>query len=144
MDFIDENSYLGETHRLKEEGIDEWSNVKVSTKFAASDGKLFETFDEALEYDKTINVLARHRGALPDKFITYTCADGTKFYAVNFGTEIYNARKYQDKLDEANNLDYIASLLYGQSITDIDDMKNSIKKNYFEIQNYFMNNSHLK
>ena len=134
--------YLDKWRREKEEGKDDWSNVMLSTKFRASDGLLFENFDDALDYDKTINVRARHRGAIPDKIITYTCTDWKQFVAADGigAAEISAARKHQEHLKilllekEYENL---AEILYGDGISSIEDLRESLMVNRNELDRFF-------
>jgi len=125
MDFLDREI------RRKQEGKDEWSNIMMSTVFEASDSKTFAEFEDAHEYDKTINVKARHRGELPHKIITYTCTDGTTFTCRDFECKcLYDARAHQNKLDQDKKMNELAYLLYGNGISSLDDMRNSIENNY--------------
>ena len=123
--------YLEKEYRKKEEGREEYSNLQVHTSFRASDMKIFETFDEALEYDKTINVLARHRNAKPDRISTYTATDGTVFIDVfnEVTTWIYDARTYQQKLDAQLQLEYVADKLYCSGIGDVYELERELAEN---------------
>jgi len=125
MDFLDREI------RRKQEGKDEWSNIMMSTVFEASDGKTFAEFEDAREYDKTINVKARYRGEVPHKIVTYTCTDGTMFSDRDFECQgLYDAREHQNQLDQDKNINELASLLYGNGISSVDDLRNAIENNY--------------
>jgi len=126
--------YLYKEFTTSNTGEDEYSNCQIITAYRATDGRLFDNFDDALKYDKLINVLARHRDEVPDKINTYICSDGIEFVDTNFDCNgVYQAREYQSKLDFENKLHNKAEILYGNGINSFDDLKESLRKNYKEI-----------
>ena len=101
---------------------DKWSHLTIVTTYQTLDGMVFEVFEEALEHEKSINVRARHRGALPLSIREYISTDGVKW------TDYYEARKRQEHLGEIDSIQRACEMLWGEGLNSADDLKNAFLK----------------
>ena len=71
--------------------------LRFMDRWKCSDGSWSNNWDDALEHEKSINVLARHRGALPEKLRIWITTDGKQF---SEGDALSAAQAHQSNLDQ--------------------------------------------
>jgi transcriptional accessory protein Tex/SPT6 len=95
---------------------DEWTKLRYRDHWMCSDYRDYSNWEKALKHEKSINVLARHRGAVPQKVRTWITTDDKEFPSRDLIGRII-AIEYQTKLDQRNKCKEIAKALWkrGQS-----------------------------
>jgi hypothetical protein len=125
MDYFEqieeEDRRLGGTIRQ-----DEWSKLRYKDHWLCSDYRTCPNWEEALSHEKSINILARHRGAVPQKVRTWITTDDKEFPSRDLIGRI-NAIEYQAKLDHGNKCKEIAKALWKRGQVPIETEKQLVE-----------------